>query len=364
MAAHRCSNGGYVLRARPAFLLAAFLGASVTAEAQIRPGQVTGVVRDELRTGVPGVTVVLDSAHIMKRAVTDSLGRFAFTAVDSGPHLVRAVRIGFRPFERLLEVGARGTFIEIEMPRLAQLDTIPIRARRSGVFGKVLARDGYRGVPDAEVTVVGARAAARTDTAGDFNLPSVGNGAHVVSVQRGGFASQMLSVVVPDEGGIELSVVLEPTSGGEKRKHSQILMAEFNSRSLMRGTNAALVPRQEFYGRYGLTLRDALRFSPSFLLSGLVIDDSVTCVFVNGEAAPGRTASEFAAEEVVAVEVFGLRGDYTTTLTSRWPHRQPCGHGGRNSPESSGRTGLQTGGRSGRIPADNIVRSIVIWTVR
>lgn len=337
---------------------------SGSATTQVRPGQVTGVVRDELRSGIPGVTVVLDSAHLMKRAVTDSLGRFTFVGVDSGPHLLRAVRIGFQPFERRLAVAARGSYLEIDMPRLAQLDTIPIRARRSGVFGKVIARDGFTGVPNADVTVVGARALARTDAAGDFNLPSVAPGAYVVSVQRAGFASHLLSIIVPDEGGVELSVALERANGADRRKHSQILMAELNSRSLMRGTRATLVPRQEFYGRYGLTLRDALRFSPSFLLSGLVIDDSVTCVFVNGEAAPGRTASEFAAEEVVAVEVFGLRADYTSTLTSRWPHRQPCGQGGRNSLESSGRTGLQTGGRSGRIPADNIVRSIVIWTVR
>jgi hypothetical protein len=338
--------------------------ASGTADAQVRAGRVIGVVRDEFRAGIPGVTVVLDSAHLSKRAVTDSLGRFTITEVDSGPHLLRAVRIGFQPFERRLHVDPQGSFVEIEMPRLAQLDTIPIRATRTGVFGKVLARSGFSGLPNADVTVMGARTSTRTDTAGNFNLPAIGPGSYVVDVQRSGFGGRLLSVIVPDDGGIELSVVLEAASGGDTRKHSAILMAEFNSRAVMRGRNAAIVPRQELYGRYGLSLGDALRYSPSFLLSGLVIDDSVTCVFVNGQAAPGRTASEFAAEEVVAVEVYGLRGDYTTTLTSRWPHKQPCGLGGRNTPESSGRTGLQTGGRSGRIPADNIVRSIVIWTVR
>jgi hypothetical protein len=60
--------------------------------------------------------------------------------------------------------------VEIEMPRLAQLDTIPIRARRTGVFGKVIARTGFSGVPNAEVTVVGVRGFTQTDTAGDFNL--------------------------------------------------------------------------------------------------------------------------------------------------------------------------------------------------
>jgi hypothetical protein len=336
-----------------------------TAEAQVRAGQITGVVRDEFRVGIAGVTVVLDSAHLSKRAVTDSLGRFTITGVDSGPHLVRAVRIVFQPFERRLAVPDRGTFIEIDMPRLAQLDTIPIRAMRTGVFGKVLTREGFSGLPNADVSVVGARASTRTDTAGNFNFPAVAPGAYVVNVQRGGFGGRLLSVIVPKEGAVELSVVLEKAQAAEGRKQSAILMAEFESRSLMRGQNSAIVPRQELYGRTGLSLRDALRYSPSFLLSGLVISDSQTCVYVNGEAAPGRAVSEFGAEEVVAVEIYGLRADYTTTLTSRWPHGQPCGLDGSDSPESSGRTGLQSAGsRSSRIPADNIVRSIVIWTAR
>jgi hypothetical protein len=361
MARHRSPAG----RGSPAALVVlGILLCGGSAQGQVRPGQVVGVVRDEARVGIPGVTVVLDSAHLAKSALTDSLGRFAITAVDSGPHVIRAVRIGFRPFERQLVVPARGTFIEIEMPRVALLDTIPIRAARTGVFGKVIAQAGFTVLPNADVTVMGARASARTDSAGNFNFPAVPPGSYMVNVQRQGFGSRLLSVVVPEEGAVEMSVVLESGSRATTRKHAPILMSEFQSRVLMRGGRSALVPRQELYGRYGMTLGDALRYSPSFMLSGLVVVDSITCLFVNGEAAPGRTASEFGAEEVVAVEVYGLRGDFTTTLTSRWPHRQPCGHGGGNTPMSSGKTGLQTGAQSGRLRADNIVRSLVIWTVR
>jgi len=164
MTPHRSSNGGCVSEAQRTLLVWGVLLAiaSGTAGAQVRPGQITGVVRDDFRTGVPGVTVVLDSAHLSKRAVTDSLGRFTITGVDSGPHLLRAVRIGFQPFEQRLLVQARGAFIEIEMPRLALLDTIPIRAMRTGVFGKVIARSGFSGLPNADVIVMGARAATRT----------------------------------------------------------------------------------------------------------------------------------------------------------------------------------------------------------
>jgi hypothetical protein len=346
-------------------LAAVVLCASTAAEgeAQVRAGAIVGVVRDESGSGVLGATVVLDSAHLVKRAITDSLGRFTITGVDSGPHLLRALRIGFRPFERVLNVPARGSFIEIEMPRIAQLDTIPIRAMRSGVFGKVIARGTFSGLRDADVTVMGARTSARTDADGNFNFPDVGPGAHLVRVQRSGFGVRLLSVIVPEAGAAEMSVVLDTGTTTGTRRHNAVLVSEFDSRAQMRGTRSALVPRQELSGRYGLTLADALRYSPSFLLSGLVID-STTCIFVNGEAAPGRTATEFGADEVVAVEVYGLRGDYTSTLTSRWPPGQPCGRGSGSTPQSAGRTGLQSGGRSSRIPSDNIVRSIVIWTVR
>ncbi|HEX9563264.1 MAG TPA: carboxypeptidase-like regulatory domain-containing protein [Gemmatimonadaceae bacterium] len=343
----------------------ALLLAGSSASAQVRAGQVVGVVRTELGLGIPGVTVVLDSADLTKRAVTDSLGRFAIAGVDSGAHLIRAVRIGFSPFERLLDVPARGAWIEIEMPRLTQLDTIPIRAARSGVFGKVIARERFSPLNDASVTVVGARAEARTSSTGDFNLPNVEPGPWVVHVQRAGFASRMLSMVVPSEGAVELAVVLDESRGGDEAKRMSMLLTEFGSRVKMRSNRSAVVARQELSGRYGLSLGKALRFSPSFLLTGLVIDDSTTCVFVNGQPKPRAIADEFSAAEVTAVEVYGLRGDPTSTLMDRWPKGGNCGLGDFDAPQSSSKLGLQSAGmRSGRLPMDNVVRALVIWTVR
>lgn len=340
-------------------------GLTTPSTAQVRPRQVIGVVRDEFGNGVVAVTVALDSAEGLRRTTTDSLGRFFFAEVDSGPHLLRAVRIGFRPVERRLSVPHRGTFIELEMVRVAQLDTVAIHSRRTGVFGKVLSRSPYAGLRGATVTVAGAHANVVTDSGGGFNLPLVAPGAYLVNIHRRGYAARLVSVLVPDDGAVELSVVLDESHATDARRHSALFMAEFESRVRMRRQNAVIVPRRELMGRLDLSLGEALRFSPSFLLSGLVVNDSLTCLFVNGEPAPGRVVDDFPAAEVLTVEVYGLRGDDSNTLSSRWPRGAPCGHGDLTVSESSGKTGLQPAGvGSGRIRADRFTRAIVIWTQR
>jgi hypothetical protein len=329
----------------------------------MRPGQVIGVVRDELGMGLPGVTVVLDSADVMKRVMTDSLGRFTIAGVDTGTHLIRAVRIGFSPFERRFDVPARGAWIEIDMPRLTQLDTIPVRAERSGVFGKVIARQRYAPLANATVTLIGAGTPARTDSTGDFALPGVPPGPWIVNVERAGYDSRMLSFVMPQEGGVELSVVLDESSLPRNEKLRAAMLSEFATRVRARGTASAVVARQELSGRFGLTVKDALRFSPSFLLSGLVINDSLACIFVDGLPVPNATAQDFPAGDVIAVEVYGTRADHSNTLLTRWPRGSPCGLGGGSVPRTSGAFGLQpTGVRPGRLPMDRYVRAIVIWT--
>lgn len=333
------------------------------AQAQVRAGAVVGVVRDELGNGIPGVTVVLDSAAIVRHASTDSLGRFTLAGIDSGTHLLRALRIGFSPAERLLHVPARGAFVELTMTRLTVLDTIPIRAERSGVFGKVVGRAGFEPIAGATVTVIGSRQVSGTDRAGGFNLPDVQPGSYLVRVQRRGFESRMLSVVVPERGAVELAVALEEATGPDREQRMAGLLREADTRARMRGTTSAVVPRQELAGRYEMPLGRALRYSASFLLSGLVIDDSVTCVFVDGLPAPGRILDDFGAGDVVTIEVYGLRQDHSSTLADRWPRGARCGWGDRDAPEGSAKFGLQgSGGASSRVPMDNRARAVVIWT--
>jgi hypothetical protein len=337
---------------------------SLPAAAQARPGQVSGVVRDEGGRFVAGATVVVDSAPDSRQATTDSLGQFIVRGVRTGPHLLRVVKIGHSPFETTFTLPQEGLHTEVQLARIARLDTVAVTAARTGVFGKVLAKPALEPIHEATVAVVGVGKQMRTTADGSFESTSLRAGAHMVSVTKSGFASKLLSFVLPVDSAVELAVALDHSAGSDGAKRLSMLLSEFDSRVRRRGSRSAIVARQELAGKYGLSLGSALRYSPSFLKANLVLSDIYTCVFVNGRAAPFATADDFGAMDVVAVEVYGLRQEHSASLMDRWPPNSPCGRGEVVAPQSSGRFGLQSGGvRSNRIPMDNVVRALVIWTV-
>lgn len=343
--------------------------------AQARPGTISGTVRGDQGRPLESAIVVLDPSDYATRATTDDQGRFRIGRVSAGSHTIRVLHIGYRPHEQMVDVPDSGLVIDVSMQSIAiaELDTVSIQATRTGIFGTVVAHADLRPLDGATIDIVGARASAKTGADGTFNFPKVKEGAYVVNVQRKGYQTRMLSVFVPHDGGVELSPALDTAQVATGKNQMSTALADFDSRSRRRGNRSAIVARQEFAGRFGNVLEDALRFSPSFLKSNLIVVDSITCVFVNGEPKPGMTISEFTAAEVEAVEVYGLGQDRTNTLLERWPQGLPCGTGTVPLPESSRKFGLQPGrsirGRvgsmplsmSGRTPMDNIARAIVIW---
>ncbi len=310
--------------------------------------------------------VVLDRDASSRRTRADSGGRFRFTRVSRGQHTLLVLSLGFQPDERTIDVPAEGLDVTVVMRQLVvRLDTIPVRASRTGIFGKVIQHPGLQPLGGAAVDVIGARVTARTGPSGDFNFPTVPAGAYVVRTKRNGYVSRMLSVVVPRDGGIELAVALD--SGKSRDKALEMPLREFDER-MQWGvkSRAAVIPRQELAGHLKAGLATALRYSPAFMLSGLVIDDAITCVYVDGLPRPLTVLDDFTAEEVEAVEVYGLRADFTNTLAKRWPRGGVCGNGGRPqhavSRGSSGyNVGLGAGASSQRVPMDDIARAVVIW---
>jgi hypothetical protein len=259
-----------------------------------------------------------------------------------------------------------GVDLIVEMERITQLDTVPILATRTGVFGVVLAKAGYVPLAGATVRVMGAGQSAKTSGDGRFDLPAVKEGAYIVMIQHPLYQSRMISVFVPADKAVQLAAVLDSAVEKVGEKHLNLELRDFEYRARARGNLSAIIPRQEFAGRFGLNLKSALLYSPSFLRSGLVIRDEVTCVFVDGDPRPLWTLHDFIAADVLAIEVYGPRQEPTGTLQSRWPAGQPCGTSNRAaSPGSSSKFGLQPHGiGSGREPIDNIARAVVIWTKR
>jgi hypothetical protein len=333
--------------------------------AQTQGATISGVVRSDAQRPLPGAVVLLDPSDTARRAVTDSSGRFRLTDVPVGAHILRILRLGYQPDKQSVDVPDGGVDLIIILERVTNLDTLHIVARRTGIFGIVVEHHSFKPLPGATVSILGANARATTASKGEFDLSRIAEGAYLVRVQHRGYASQMLSVVVPPDGGVEIAATLDPSLHAENDKRLGVALSEFEQRARFRGINSAIVARQELSGHLDYSVEDALRFSPTFLKSGLVVRDSITCVFVDGQPAPYATLNDFDARDVLAVEAYGLRADDTHTLSDRWPPGAQCGFGASTAPASSGKVGLQPGGvSSGRVPSAamrNVATAVVIW---
>ncbi|HEX7121710.1 MAG TPA: hypothetical protein VF178_05005 [Gemmatimonadaceae bacterium] len=134
-------------------------------------------------------------------------------------------------------------------------------------------------------------------------------------------------MLVPRDSAVELALVLDSTTSDSQRRFSTLL-SEFNARRRwMVSGNAALISRHELAGRGNMSLWDALRYSPTYLSKGLIIDEEA-CLYVDGIFKQMMTAKDIAAADVEAVEVYGRGADLTNTVTFRHgqlPSRLPLG---------------------------------------
>jgi hypothetical protein len=344
-----------------------FLASSLPGQSTSR--ELRGVVRDEAGVPLENVLVVLDPVGASRRARTDTAGTFSFRRVPAGRHQLQTLRLGYRADDRLVELADSGLSVVIVLQRIAtELDTVSVRAPRLGLYGTVIDRDKLRPLGGASVEVMGTRWSGKTLADGQFAFGNLRPGPYLVLVRRPGFRSDMRSVSVPQDAGIELAFILDTVSGNPDKRY-EMRWQDFNSRIQWKGRLSAVVPHQELSGHYGQTLAEALKYSRSFLTKGLILVDTLTCVFVDGVPRPGATANDFGADEVEAVEVYGMRSDWTGTLSSTWTRGAPCGAGfqgpGALGPATSSKFGLQPKGvNSSRTRTDTYARAIVIWLKR
>lgn len=335
---------------------------ATVAEGQTTPNTIVGTVRGDDGRPLEGATVVLDPGDGAPRITTNREGQFRLTSVSVGTHVLRTVRIGYLFDEREIQMTREGVSVEILMRRISKLDTVAVVAQRTGVFGRVLDRN-HSPIEGATVQVAGAGANGKSDAKGEFNFGAVKEGAYIVTASRKGFAVRMLSVFVPYDGAVELALMLDSSSSGGSNRLA-VALSEFESRARARGSRSAIVTKQAFAGRLNMSLGDALRYTNAFLQTHLVLDDEA-CLFIDGMAKPSMTAYQIGADEVEAVEVYGDRADYTTTLLNRWPNGMPCGNGRLAVPRSTGQIGLQPPGQNPlRRGGSNAVATIVVWLKR
>jgi hypothetical protein len=320
---------------------------------------VSGTVRDELGRPVRDAVVVIDADSAAQRTRTSVEGRFRFDRVPTGGHELQVVRIGFRPHRSNVDVPAGGLDVTVTLTAAPMLlDTVAVRVARTGIHGIVTTR-GMSLLPHEPRPLRGAiveilDSPHRTTSAADgrFSVGALGEGAYSLLVRLDRYQSRVLSVYVPAEGGIDVTVIMDSTIADWQRRQDMELREI--SRRIREATNpSAFVSMQELAGPPGTTLAEALRVAPSTLSRGLLVRDDVTCVYVDGDPRPGMIVGDVLADDVQAVEVYGLFAKGNTMVPRRpWLLGTHCGTGTRMGPGSS------------QTAAYNIARVVVIWMKR
>jgi hypothetical protein len=349
--------------------LASALVLATRAFSQTPTGVVAGTVRDEAGRAVREALVVLDAESTPLRARSNADGRFRIDRVPVGDHELQVVRIGFRPHRSRITVTEAGLdlVVTIETAPIV-LDTIAVRVSRTGIHGIVVTRGisllphEPRPLRGAIVEVLSSPFRTTTNAEGRFSVPSVPEGAWSLLVRRDRYQSRIVSAYVPPDGGIDLNIVLDSTIADWQRREDM----EFRevSRRIREALNpSAFVSAAELAGPAGMTLKDALRVAPSTLSRGLLVRDDMTCIYVDGDPRPGMTAGDILAEDVHAVEVYGINARGGTQVPLRpWQMGTFCGTGTRQGPRA--RPELPPGVRDVRREMDNIARVLVVWVKR
>ncbi len=281
----------------------------VPARAQGATSTLTGVVRDTSGLPLAQAVVALDPGGDIRATRADSAGRFRFERVRRGAHELRTTWLGYRPEDRLIDITEAVVQLEIVLvPLPYQLDTMEIRARRSGIEGTVIAHATFRPLAGADAEALGTRFRTRTTTDGRFTLPQLGEGAYAIEARHDGFKTRVISAAVAREGATEVALSLDSLHT-KAEKIAEHLMRDMESRIHWRSmANSAIVGRQELAAKRDQSLETALRYAPSVLVKGLMTGTLNVCnIVVDGRPDIIRRLGDFRADEVSMVEVYGVR---------------------------------------------------------
>ena len=362
-----CSAGCWLAAA---WLCALFtMGSTLSAQS----ASLSGSVRDEAGRPIRDALVVIDPESLSLRVRSDTEGRFRIGGVPIGRFEIRVVRLGFRPHTEIVDFTGTDVSVDVVLRTVPlPLDTVTVRVAQLGLHGQVVTRGMAllphepRPLRGAIVEVLKEPYRATSGTDGRFSIDQLGEGAHAVVVRLDRFASRMVMVYVPPDGGVDVSVVLDSVVADYQRKDDALLRSI--GRRLRAAPNpSAFVTAIELAGPERATLEQALRVAPSTLSRGLVVRNDITCLYVNGVPRPGLTAADVLASEVQSVEVYGAPGSAASVPLDdvpAWNSNTFCGSGSR--PGVMARPADRPpGDRPPRTTSgDNIARVLLIWTTR
>lgn len=336
------------------------------APAQDSASTLRGVVRNETGRPIEYALVTLEPTGENRQVRTDRDGRFTFLGTAPGQRAYRVNFVGYRPKDGTVQVPARGVVdVEVVLELVAPiLPGVEVTARRTGLFGSVIARDSLLPVSDARIEVIGGRTSDTTGADGLFNFPKLKPGSYIVRVRHSQFESRNISIVVPEKGATQLDLVV--VRGMLSRDaHMEQLYREMDQRLHWAGTTSAMISREELKGLPTTGVDAALFGVPQVMKAGFYPAREGwenACLFVDGIPRPAATITDFAIEEIEAIEVYGPpmnRSDPTGTMASRWPPRAMCGRGeGARAAFSNGRAPTTPAGLSRSAVR---IQFVMIW---
>lgn len=325
-------------------------------------GVVTGTIRDEVGAPVGEVLVVIDPDSLSLRTRTGADGRYRIT-VPRGRFEVRIVRIGYRPQSHTIDVADRPLELNVTLQSVAiPLATVAVRVSRPGLHGLVVTR-GIELLPheprplrDATIEVLNEPFRVKSDRDGRFSIPQLPIGSHTILITLDRYATAMLPVTIPADGGVELTFTLDSLYA-DYQFREQDQMRQMGVR-LRKATSPATFVSAHELDRDARNLREGLRYANSVLSRGVVLMGVTATIYIDGKAQPGLQLQDIQMSDmdIQGIEVYPANSLQTDAGVVPGLEGPIFSGGERGRGSFSRRTLARSRGNQGLL--------IIIWTNR
>jgi hypothetical protein len=281
------------------------------------------------------------------------------------------VRIGYKPQSHTIDVAATGVELNIQLQSVAiPLATIAVRVSRPGLHGVVVTRGiellphEPRSLRDATIEVLNEPYRVKSGGDGRFSIPQLAAGSHTILVSLDRYATRMMPVTIPPDGGVELTFTLDSLYADYQFRDQQ-LFRDISWRVRRAESPATFVSAHEF-DPDAKDFRDALRFAHSVLTRGLNLMDTRLrpVIFVDGQRRPDLALQDLKPDDIAnfaGIEVYP--GNTLQDGLSIPGSSANVGFldadlfgGGQRAPGFSNRTSVRSRGNTTMI--------IMIWTTK
>lgn len=159
------------------------------------------VGRVEDPNGRPLAEAIVEVPALGLVAITGLDGRVDLGLLPAGRYDMRVERVGYRPVVGSIEVGEGARFVVPLIPADVPDPTAP-----GQVLGRVIDAGTRLGLPDVQITVLGTTTGTLSGGGGGFSLRGVEPGLRRVRLERIGYGTETVMVVVQPGAAVEVAV--------------------------------------------------------------------------------------------------------------------------------------------------------------